>query len=257
MFRGRRGGLGGCWIGLGWVKASPGGAHPTVRAAFPVGLNWARHTRVSGRKGCRTADSPQTLVLSGDTAVPVCVLGRENHPLAGYRRVLLPLLSPVQEGSGKVVGSLGGGGGMVAHMLAPQLVVVRVVCAWCYRPAGRQGSLTLSPLGGVGSQPARHKDKLPNRSTTAYRRREGRWYTARLVLDPHSLTAIRHRWCCQVGWVRLPTAWGVLWAGGGAPGRTECCPALETASANCTGRGAAACVDQGAQRAPHSNGLSV
>ena len=36
--------------------------------------------------------------------MPVSVLRRENHPLAGCRRALLPLFSPVQEGSGKVVG---------------------------------------------------------------------------------------------------------------------------------------------------------
>ena len=31
---------------------------------------------------------------------------------------------------------LGGAGGMVTHLLAPQLVVVRVVCARCSRPGG-------------------------------------------------------------------------------------------------------------------------
>ena len=43
--------------------------------------------------------------------MPLCVLGRENRPLAGYCRVLLPLFSPVQEGNGKALGSGGGGHG--------------------------------------------------------------------------------------------------------------------------------------------------
>ena len=34
---------------------------------------------------------------AGDTAVPVCVPGREKHPLAGYCLVLLPLFAPVYE----------------------------------------------------------------------------------------------------------------------------------------------------------------
>ena len=53
-----------------------------------------------------------------------------------------------------------------------------------------------------------------------------------------------------------PTAEGVPRAGGGAPGRRVCFPALGAASAGCTGCGAAARVDEGAQRAPHPNGLS-
>ena len=54
-----------------------------------------------------------------------------------------------------------------------------------------------------------------------------------------------------------PTAEGVPWAGGGAPGRRVCFPALGATSAGCTGCGATARVDEGAQRAPHPNGLSV
>ena len=53
-----------------------------------------------------------------------------------------------------------------------------------------------------------------------------------------------------------PTAEGVPRAGGGAPGRRVCFPALGAASAGCTGCGATARVDEGAQRAPHPNGLS-
>ena len=46
---------GGGWVGLGWVKASPGRL-PTVRAAFPAGPDWAAVpgcpvTRPTGLKG--------------------------------------------------------------------------------------------------------------------------------------------------------------------------------------------------------------
>ena len=54
-----------------------------------------------------------------------------------------------------------------------------------------------------------------------------------------------------------PTAEGVPWADGGAPGHRVCFPALGATSAGCTGCGATARVDEGAQRAPHPNGLSV
>ena len=67
--------------------------------------------------------------------MPVCVLGRENHPLAGYRLVLLPFLSPVHLGCG-IEGQ--GGGGILAHLLAPLPVVVGVVSAWFSGPR-RQG----------------------------------------------------------------------------------------------------------------------
>ena len=43
----------------------------------------------------------------------------------------------------------------------------------------------------------------------------------------------------------------------GAPGHGECFPALGATGAGCTGCGATARVDEGAQRAPHPNGLSV
>ena len=103
--------------------------------------------------------------------MPVCVLRRENHPLAGYHQVLLPLFSPVQEGSGKVVGSKAGGGWGVAHLLARQL--------------GGAMEPDAGPAGGdvgLGSQPPRHKDKPPNRSTTAGRHGTGGGYRARLGL---------------------------------------------------------------------------
>ena len=109
---------------------------------------------------------------------------------------------------------------------------------------------------GVGSQPPRHKDKLPNRSTTAC------WHRKAVVrgttrVRPALLDCLRHRWCCHAGWVRLPTAEGVPWARGGTPGRRECFPAQGATGASCTGCGATARVDEGAQRAPHPNGLSI
>ena len=93
--------------------------------------------------------------------------------------------------------------------------------------AGRLESLTLSPPGemGLGSQPPRHKDKLPNRSTTAY------WHGKAVV---RGMTRVRPALLdvAQVvlvvlprGLVRPPTAEGVPRAGGGAPGLRECFPA--------------------------------
>ena len=97
---------------------------------------------------------------------------------------------------------------------------------------------------------------LPNHSTTAC------WHGKAVVrgttgVRPALLDCLRHRWCCHAGRVRLPTAEGVPRAGGGAPGRKECFPALGATGAGCTGCGATARVDEGAQRAPHPNGLSV
>ena len=99
---------------------------------------------------------------------------------------------------------------------------------------------------GLGSQPPRHKDKLPNHSTTAC------WHGKAVVrgttgVRPALLDCLRHRWCCHAGWVRLPTAEGVPWASGGAPGRGECFPALGATGAGCTGCGTIARVDEGAR----------
>ena len=109
---------------------------------------------------------------------------------------------------------------------------------------------------GLGSQPPRHKDKLPNCSTTAY------WHGKAVVrgatgVRPALLDCLRHRWCCHVGWVWLPTTEGIPWAVGGAPGCRECFPALGATSASCTSCGATACVDEGAQRAPRPEGGGV
>ena len=126
-------------------------------------------------------------------------------------------------------------------------------------PGREAGEPDSEPAGGdvgLGSQPPRHKDMLPNHSTTAC------WHGKVVVrgttgVRPALLDCLRHRWCCHAGWVRLPTAEGVPRAGGGAPGRKECFPALGATGAGYTGCGATARVDDGAQRAPHPNGLSV
>ena len=133
------------------------------------------------------------------------------------------------------------------------------VCLVLQAPVGRLESLTLSPPGGdvgLGWQPPRHKDKLPNHSMTAC------WHGKAVVcgttgVTPALLHCLRHRWCCHAGWVRLPTAEGVPRAGGGAPRRRECFPALGATGAGCTSCDATARVDEGAQRAPHPNGLSI
>ena len=126
-----------CCVGK---ECRPGGLRRLL-VALPRGLRCLPcETRLgaaylSVRRACRTADRPLTprwRLQAGDTAVPVCALGRENHPLAGDHPVLLPSLSPVQEGSGKVVGS---GGGTWWHTCS-RLVVVGVLCARCTRPGG-------------------------------------------------------------------------------------------------------------------------
>ena len=159
---------------------------------------------------------------------------------------------------------LGGGGGAVAHLLAPLLFGVGAhgagKCVLGAPGPGREaGEPDAEPTGGdvgVGSQPPRHKDKLPNRSTTAC------WHGKAVVrgtarVRPALLDCLQHEWRCHAGWVRLPTAEGVPRAGGGALGRRECFPALGATGGGCTGCGATAHVDEGAQRAPHPNGLSV
>ena len=152
----------------------------------------------------------------------------------------------------------------MAHLLAPSLFGVGAHGAGKCVPGapgpGREaGEPDAEPAGGdvgLGSQPPRHKDKLPNHSTNAC------WHGNAVVrgttgVRPALLDCLQHRWCCHAGWVQLPTAEGVPRAGGGAPGRRECFPALGATGAGCTGCGATARVDEGAQRAPHPNGLSV
>ena len=85
----------GGWVGLGWVKASPGRL-PTVRAAFPAGPDWA--------------------------AVPGCPVTRPTglltapRPRGGARgREMPPCLCVC------ALVCLRGGGGAVAHLLAPLL----------------------------------------------------------------------------------------------------------------------------------------
>ena len=123
------------------------------------------------------------------------------------------------------------------------------VCLGLPSPGREAGEPDSQPAGGdagLGSQPPRHKDKLPNHSTTAC------WHKKAVVrgttrVKPTLLDCLRHRWCCHAGWIRLPTAEGVPRAGGGAPGRRECFPALGATGAGCTGCGATARVDEGAR----------
>ena len=142
-----KGGLG--WVGLGWVKASPGRI-PTVRAAFPAGPDWA--------------------------AVPGCPVTRPTglltapRPRGGARgREMPPCLCVC------ALVCLRGGGRAVAHLLAPLLFGVGAHGAGKCVPGapspGREaGDPDSEPAGGdvgLGSQPPRHKDMLPNHSTTA------------------------------------------------------------------------------------------
>ena len=176
----------GGWVGLGWVKASPGRL-PTVRAAFPAGPDWA--------------------------AVPGCPVTRPTglltaaRPRGGARgREMPPCLCVCA-----LVCLRGGGGGAVAHLLAPLLFGVGAHGAGKCVPGapgpGREaGEPDAEPAGGdvgLGSQPPRHKDMLPNHSTTAY------WHGKAVVrgttgVRPALLDCLRHRWCCLAGWVRLP-----------------------------------------------------
>ena len=63
-----------------------GGAQSLTRSPthgprhLPCGTRPGSRTRVSGHKACRTVDSPQTPMVAwaGDTAVHVCVLGRDK-----------------------------------------------------------------------------------------------------------------------------------------------------------------------------------
>ena len=141
----------GATVRLGWVGERPlfalilgsvlpslqdstGRSQPGRPVARPAGLLTA--PRPCG--GTRRRETPPCL----------CVLGRENHPLAGYCRVLLPLFSPVQEGSGKAVGSGGGGDGGTCLLHSWLLSGSCVPSA--PGPVGRLESLTLSPPWSSG-----------------------------------------------------------------------------------------------------------
>ena len=130
---------GGGWVGLGWVKASPGRL-PTVRAAFPAGPDRA--------------------------AVPGCPVTRPTglltapRPRGGARgREMPPCLCVCA-----LVCLWRGGGGAVAHLLAPLLFGVGAHGAGKCVPGapgpGREaGEPDSEPAGGdvgLGSQPPRH-----------------------------------------------------------------------------------------------------
>ena len=127
-------------VGLGWVKASPGRL-PTVRAAFPAGPDRA--------------------------AVPGCPVTRPTglltapRPRGGARGREMP---PCLCVCALVCLWRGGGGGAVAHLLAPLLFGVGAHGAGKCVPGapgpGREaGEPDSEPAGGdvgLGSQPPRH-----------------------------------------------------------------------------------------------------
>ena len=94
----------------------------------------------------------------------------------------------------------GGGGGTVAHLLAPLMFGVGAhVAGKCVPsapgPCKEAGELDSEPAAGdvgLGSQPPQHKDMLPNHSTAAY------WHGKAVVCgmtgsDTHSSTAVGTR----------------------------------------------------------------
>ena len=166
--------LGSEFWGLGWVGLGQGLAWSPTHGPrrLPCGTRLGGRTRVSGHKAYRTVDRPQTprwRSRAGDAAVPVC---------------MCPCVSE------------GGGGGAVAHLLAPLLFGVGAHGAGKCVPGapgpGREaGEPDAEPAGGdvgLGSQPPRHKDMLPTPRLPIGTGR--RWYVARLGSDPHSLTAL-------------------------------------------------------------------
>ena len=169
---GERDGLGGGWVGLGWVKASPGRL-PTVRAAFPAGPDRA--------------------------AVPGCPVTRPTglltapRPRGGARgREMPPCLCVCA-----LVCLWRGGGGLwhtcLLHCCSALAHMVRgSVCLVLQAPAGRLESLTLSPPGEMWAW-ARNLHVTRTCYPTTPRLPVGtgrRWYVARLGSDPHSLTAL-------------------------------------------------------------------
>ena len=102
----------------------------------------------------------------------------------------------------------------MAHLLAAVLVGVAARGAGkCVpgapRPDREAGEPDAEPAGGdvgLGSQPPRHKDKLRNRSTTAYRHGKA---VVRGIIGVRPWVkecCLRHTWCCYMGCVWLPTA---------------------------------------------------
>ena len=187
------------WVGLGWVKASPGRL-PTVCAAFPAGPDRAAvpGCPVTRPTGLLNAPRPAVALAGGRCSracvyVPLCVCGG------------------------------GGGGGLwhtcLLHCCSALAHMVREsVCLVLQAPAGRLESLTLSPPGEMW---AWARNLLVTRTCypTTPRLPVGtgrRWYVARLGSDPHSLTAL------GTGGAATRAGSGSPWAtraGGGAPGR--------------------------------------
>ena len=175
---------GGGWVGLGeGLTWSP--THGP--RCLPCRTRLGSYTRVSGHKAYWTVDRPQTprwRSRAGDAAVPVCMCPGVSGGGRAEAHLLAPLLFGVgAHGTGKCVPGAPGLG----------------------REAGEPDAEPARGDVGLGSQPPRHKDKLPNYSTTAC------WHRKVVVrgttgVRPALLDCLRHRWCCHVGWVRLPTA---------------------------------------------------
>ena len=224
----------------GWVGLRQGVTWSPTHGprCLPYGTRLGGRTRVSNHKAYRTVDRPQTPQWhsrAGDAAcLCVCALVCLRGGGGGGAHLLVPLLFGVgAPGAGKCVPGAPGPG----------------------REAGEPDAEPAGGEVGLSSQPPRHKAKLPSRSTTACR--HGKAVVRGVAgVRPTLLDCPRHRWCCHMGWVWPPTAEGVPRAGG-APGHRECFPAQGGTGASCTACGATARVDEGGQRAPHPNGLSV
>ena len=227
---GEEGGVGLGWVGLGQgLTWSP--THGPRRV--PCGTRLGGRTWVSSHKAYRTVDHPQTPRWHsrvGDAAVPVCMCPCVSEGL--WHTCLLCCCSAL------------------AHMAQGSVCLVLQATA---------GSASGSPASLEMWAWARNLHITRTGYPTAPRLPAGtgrRWYVARLGSDPHSLTA-------------FGTGGAAMWAGSGSPqpraypGQVEGPQGAESASAlgatgaSCTGCGATARVDEGAQRAPHPNGLSV
>ena len=167
-------------VGLGWVKASPGRL-PTVRAAFPAGPDWAAvpGCPVTRPTGLLTAPRPRGGACGQE--MPPCLCVCALVCLRGWGRAVAHLLAPLLFG----VGAHGAGKCVPG---APG-------------PGTEAGEPDPEPAGGdvgLGSQPPRHKNKLPNHSTIAC------WHGKAVVrgttgVRPALLDCLRHRWCCHAG----------------------------------------------------------
>ena len=152
----------------GGVKASPGRPRPRVCAAFPAGLGWAWSTRTSGHPARRIADSPWTQGRRQET--PPCLY------VSGEGRTIF------------FQGTAGSGSCYPCFPLCKRAVGFRGEGAWWHTcslhswlllglcvpgaPGPCRGARELDAEHargdvGLGPQPPRHEDKLPDHSRTA------------------------------------------------------------------------------------------